>query len=94
MPAIPRESMYYFTLGDRYLPHWAAALMQLLLFAPLGYAFAAGWRQANPAGVCCARAFGREFRRWLVLFGAGAILAWRSAVPGGVDTAQQLQIKA
>jgi hypothetical protein len=72
MQEIPRESMYYLKLGDRYLPHWAVALLQLFLFAPLACAAFAEWRQARLDGIAGGGAFWRELLRWLIFFGAGA----------------------
>jgi len=72
MPEIPRESMYYLKLGNRYLPHWAVALLQLLLFAPLACATFTGWRRANLDRIATGGAFWRELLRWLTFFGAGA----------------------
>ncbi len=71
-PQIPEESMYYLKLrNNNYLPAWAITFIQLLLFAPLFYAAAAGWRQISRDGLDIAAALKGEFLRWFTFFGAG-----------------------
>jgi len=73
LPVIPSESMFYFKFGDGYLPNWSVALLQLLFFAPLGYALVSTYRGLKGAGKLNAAAVKAEFMRWGAFFAAAVI---------------------
>lgn len=70
LPEIPSESMYYFKFGNGYLPNWSVALLQLLFFAPLGYALVSSYRGLKGSGRLNAAAVKAEFLRWGAFFAA------------------------
>ncbi len=80
LPAIPAESMSYFTIpgGDpKYVPDWAVMLAQLLAFTPLVVGLVSGLASGRrPEGGVMEWLRGpatRLWRRWLIPAGAGLV---------------------